>query len=211
MATYDELTTALGDLDYEAVPRLVAELAASASPEEARLALAACQAGMDVVGSRYESGEYFVADLMLAGDLMGEAAAALKPLLAGEGAEPLGRLVICTVKGDIHDIGKNIVKSLLEAEGIECIDLGTDAAPEAVVDCVRQSGATVVALSGVLTLAIGPMKETVDALAAAGLGDVKVIIGGAPVTADYCAHVGADAWSINAPEGVRICRQWLAG
>jgi methanogenic corrinoid protein MtbC1 len=210
MATFEDLTRALADLDYEAVPALAAELLAG-GPESAREALAACQAGMDVVGQRYETGEYFVADLMLAGDLMAEAAALIKPLLAGDAGASIGKLVICTVKGDIHDIGKNIVKALLEAEGIEVFDLGTDVAPAAIVDCVRQTGAAVVALSGVLTLAIGPMKETVEALSEAGLGDTKVIIGGAPVTADYCRHVGADAWSINAPEGVRVCRGWLAG
>ena len=210
MATFEELTRALGDLDYEAVPALAAALVAG-GVEDAKKALEACQAGMDIVGQRYETGEYFVADLMLAGELMSEAAAIIKPLIAGEAAEAIGRVVLCTVKGDIHDIGKNIVKSLLEAEGIEVFDLGTDVAPAAVVDCVRETGAAVVALSGVLTLAIAPMKETVEALAEAGLSSTKVIIGGAPVTEDYCRHVGADAWSINAPEGVRMCRAWLVG
>jgi len=208
MATYDDLTKAMGDLDGDAVPGLLAELATG--PEAAQQALAACQAGMDLVGERYETGEYFVADLMYAGDLMGEAAAFLKPLLAGAGAEPIGKVVIGTVKGDIHDIGKNIVKALLEAAGAEVFDLGVDVAPEAFVACAAQTGAAAVALSGVLTLAIEPMKATVEAVRAAGL-DAKVIIGGAPVTPDYVTYIGADAGTINAAEGVRIIRGWLAG
>jgi methanogenic corrinoid protein MtbC1 len=207
MATYDDLRQAMGDLDGDAVSALVAELAVGA--ESAEAALAACQAGMDLVGERYETGEYFVADLMYAGELMGEAAAALKPLVAGGGAEPIGRVVLGTVKGDIHDIGKNIVKALLEAAGAEVIDLGVDVAPEAFAACAAESGAAAVALSGVLTLAIEPMKATVEAVRAAGL-PAKVIIGGAPVTPDYVAYVGADAGTINAAEGVRIVRGWLA-
>jgi methanogenic corrinoid protein MtbC1 len=208
MASFAELTQAFAELDYAAIGGLIQELVQA--PADASQALEACQAGMDRIGDKYETGEYFVADLILAGDMMAEAADQLKPWLAGSADANIGKLVICTVKGDIHDIGKNIVKALLEASGIECLDLGVDAAPQAIVDCVQQSGARIVALSGVLTLAIDSMKATVDALQAAGLSDVKVLLGGAPVTADYCTYVGADAWSINAPEGVRICRSWLA-
>ncbi|MCL2151040.1 MAG: cobalamin-dependent protein [Coriobacteriia bacterium] len=207
MVDLDRLTQAMGDLDEDTVMSILGDL--EAGGESAAAALAACQAGMDVIGQRYESGEYFVADLIYAGDLMTDAAARLKPLLAGAGGASTGKLVLCTVKGDIHDIGKNILKALLEAEGVEVIDLGTDVSAEAVVAALQESGAKVLAMSGVLTFAVNAMKETVAALAAAGLSDVKVIVGGAAITADYCELIGADAWSLNAAEGAGICRQWL--
>jgi methylmalonyl-CoA mutase cobalamin-binding domain/chain len=200
---------AMANVDEDAVMAELEQVIAADGAAAAE-ALAACQAGMDIIGQRYESGEYFVADLIYAGDIMTDAAALLKPLLAGTEAESLGKLVLCTVKGDIHDIGKNIVKALLEASGIEVIDLGVDVSAERVVAAVVESGATVVALSAVLTIAVESMRQTVEALGAAGLGDVKVIIGGALVTADYCKLIGADAWTINAAEGAGICRAWLS-
>ncbi|MCL1802624.1 MAG: cobalamin-dependent protein [Eubacteriaceae bacterium] len=207
----EELKMAIGDLDEDKVQALLEELSESGA-QTAAAALSACQEGMEIVGAKYESGEYFVADLIFAGDLMSDAAAVIKPLLAGEAQEPIGKMAICTVKGDIHDIGKNIVKALLEASGIEAIDLGVDVSPDSIVESVKKSGVKVLALSGVLTLAIDTMKQTISALDAAGLrSEVKVIIGGAAVTAEYCAYVGADAWSLSAAEGINICRNWLKG
>jgi methanogenic corrinoid protein MtbC1 len=211
MISFEELKNAMGDLDEDMVSKLLDELVKSGGAE-ADKALAACQEGMDIVGSRFEEGEYFVADLIFAGDLMNQAAVVLKPLLAGGAGANVGKMVFCTVKGDIHDIGKNIVKALLEAAGIEVIDLGVDVAPETIVSAVKENGVSVLALSGVLTLAIDTMKDTVEALKASGLRDgVKILIGGAPVTADYCKLVGADDWSLSATNGVSICRKWLAG
>jgi len=199
----------MGDLEEDKVNSILADLVESGG-QEAAAALAACQEGMDIVGNRFERGEYFVADLIYAGELMTQAAAALKPLLAEESGATVGKIVFCTVKGDIHDIGKNIVKALLEAAGIEVIDLGVDVAPANITAAVKDNGVSVLALSGVLTLAIDSMKATVEALAAAGLRErVKVLVGGAPVTADYCRLIGADAWSRSAAEGVSICRDWL--
>ena len=210
MIDLEALKTAVGDLDDESVSALLAEVV-QAGGEGAAEALIACQEGMDIVGEKYESGEYFVADLIFAGDLMSEAAGTLKQFLAADGAEALGKVIICTVKGDIHDIGKNIVKALLEAAGIECIDLGVDASAEAILEACKANQGQVIALSGVLTLAIDSMKETVEAFTAAGVRDyVKFLIGGAPVTADYCKLVGADAWALSAAEGVGIVRGWLA-
>ena len=210
MISFDELKSAIGDLDEDVVTQLLDEIE-TASGEGAAQALAACQEGMEIVGSRFETGEYYVADLIFAGELMSQAANVLKPFLAGVAGEKVGKMVLCTVKNDIHDIGKNIVKSLLEAGGIEVLDLGVDVTPETIISAIKENGINVLALSGVLTLAIDSMKETVEALEADGLRDkVKVIIGGAPVTADYCRIVGADAWSINAAESVTICRGWLA-
>jgi methanogenic corrinoid protein MtbC1 len=141
---------------------------------------------------------------------MSKAANALKPYLSRDSGKTVGKLLLCTVEGDIHDIGKNILRSLLEASGIEVIDLGVDVAPNAIIDAVKEHNISVLAMSGVLILAIDSMKATVDALKEAGLRDkVKVIIGGASVTADFCKIVEADAWSVNATEGVSICRKWL--
>ena len=209
MIDLNNLVTAVGDLDDDAVTKILEEFAATGG-EGVDSVLSACQDGMNIVGKRFESGEYYVADLIFAGEIMSGAAAALKPFLADSLSGKSGKMVLCTVKDDIHDIGKNIVKSLLEADGIEVIDLGVDVAPAAIVDAVRENEVKVLALSGVLTLAIDSMKDTVSALTEAGTRDqVKVLIGGAPVTADFCRVVGADAWSLNAAEGVRICRQWL--
>jgi methanogenic corrinoid protein MtbC1 len=210
MISLDDLKNAMGSLDGDEVVRLLGELTKSGGLDAGK-ALAACQEGMNIVGGKFETGEYFVADLIYAGDIMGDAAATLKPLLAGESAARLGKMVLATVKGDIHDIGKNIVKAILEAGGIEVIDLGVDVAPGTIVEAVKKNGAKIVGLSGVLTLAIDSMKETVEAFKVEGLRDkVKIIIGGNPVNENYCALVGADAWTLNAAEGAGICRKWLA-
>ena len=208
MIHYENLKLALGDLDEEAV---MAELdRITADPElDAQAAVAACQEGLTIVGERFESGEYFVGDLIFSGDLMSDAFAKLKPFMSGDVGGPRGKLVLCTVKDDLHDIGKNIVRCMLEAAGFEVLDLGIDVAPETIVDALKESGAKILGLSGVLTLAIESMRKTVEALKAAGIRDeIKVIIGGAPVTAEYCALVGADAWSVNAAETVSVCRGW---
>lgn len=120
-------------------------------------------------------------------------------------------MILCTVEGDLHDIGKNIVKSMMEAGGFEVLDLGIDVSPVAIVKAVKENDIKIIGLSGVLTLAIDSMKATVDALKTEGMRDgVKVIVGGAPVTAEYCKTVGADAWSLNVAEGVNICRKWVS-
>jgi methanogenic corrinoid protein MtbC1 len=209
MSNLDELKTAMGNLEEDEVTRLLDGIVKSGSGVDG--ALAACQAGMNIVGEKYASGEYFVADLIYAGELMAGVVAVLKPLIKSEDSAAGGKMVLCTVKGDIHDIGKNIVKALIEAAGIQVIDLGIDVSPQAIVEAIAKHGARILGLSGVLTLAIDSMKDTVDALKAAGCrNDVKVIIGGAPVTADYCKLIGADAWTLSAAEAVDICKKWLA-
>lgn len=209
MSNLDELKTAMGNLEEDEVARLLDGIVKFGSGVDG--ALAACQAGMNIVGEKYASGEYFVADLIYAGELMAGAVAVLKPLVTSDGSAAGGKMVLCTVKGDIHDIGKNIVKALIEAAGIQVIDLGIDAQPQAIVEAIAEHNAQILGLSGVLTLAIDSMKDTVDALKSAGFRDkVKVIIGGAPVTADYCKLIGADAWTLSAAEAVRICKEWLA-
>ena len=209
MAIYDQIKAAMGELDEDEVLKLVKEALASG---DAGKALTACQEGLSVVGDRFEAKEYYVSDLIYAGDIMGEAVAILKPALAsGAGSSSVGKVVLCTVKGDLHDIGKNIVKSVLEASNFEVIDLGIDISAEEIVAAAKKEGAKIIALSGVLTLAIEAMKETVEAFKKEGMRDqVKIIIGGAPVTAEVSEFVGSDAWSLVPQEGVKICLEWAA-
>jgi corrinoid protein of di/trimethylamine methyltransferase len=166
---------------------------------------------MDEVGRRFECEDYFVPELLLAARAMKAALALIRPLLAASGAEPAGRVVIGTVKGDLHDIGKNIVAAMLEGAGFEVADLGADVAPQAFVDAVRATGAKVVCLSALLTVTMPAMRTTVDALAAAGLrGCVKVMVGGAPVTQRYADEIGADGYGENAAVAVAVARRLVA-
>jgi len=170
----------------------------------------ACQKGMDTVGKLFEEGEYFVGDLIYAGELMTDAVEVLKPYLAGTASSgSKTRMILCTVKDDLHDIGKNIVRSMLEANGFDVLDLGIDCPAEKVVETAKAEGIKIVALSGVLTLALDSMKATVEAIRAAGL-ECKVIIGGAPVSADACKNIGADEWAHSPQKTVSTCKAWAA-
>ena len=205
MIDFESLATAMGELDEDTVKEL---LEAVDSADAANRAMEACQAGMDTVGKLFEEGEYFVGDLIYAGELMTDAVEVLKPYLtAGESSGTRTKMILCTVKDDLHDIGKNIVRSMLEAAGFEVLDLGIDCPAEKVVNAARTEGIKIVALSGVLTLALDSMKATVDALKAAGL-DVKVLIGGAPVSAESCKYIGADAWAHSPQKTVETCKAW---
>ncbi len=210
MIDFEKLRTAMGELDSDIVMALLEKLMAEGG-EGADRAMVACQEGMKIVGDLFETGEYFVADLIFAGELMTQAMDLIKPAIAAGGGGNIGKMILCTVKGDIHDIGKNIVKAMMEAGGIEVIDLGIDVAPVTIVNAAKEHRIKVIGLSGVLTLALDSMKDTVDEFRKAGMReDVKIIMGGAPVTADYCKSVGADAWSQNAADSVNVCRNWLS-
>jgi len=162
---------------------------------------------MDEVGRRYEAEEYFVPELLLAARAMKAALEPLRPLLAAAGAEPAGRVVIGTVKGDLHDIGKNLVASMLEGGGFEVLDLGADVSPEKFIEAVKSSGANIVCLSALLTVTMPAMKKTIEALDEAGVrSQVKVFIGGAPVTAQYATEIGADGYSETASGAVALAR-----
>jgi corrinoid protein of di/trimethylamine methyltransferase len=165
---------------------------------------------MDEVGKRFECEEYFVPELLLAARAMKGSLELLRPLLAAQGAEPAGRVVIGTVKGDLHDIGKNLVASMLEGGGFEVIDLGTDVSPEKFVDAVKQRNANVVCLSALLTVTMPSMKTTIEALSNSGVRDrVKVLVGGAPVTQQYATEIGADGYGENANVAVHLTRKLL--
>lgn len=166
---------------------------------------------MDEVGRLFEAQEYFVPELLLAGRAMKAALEYLRPLLAASGAKPFGKVVIGTVKGDLHDIGKNLVAAMLEGAGFEVTDLGTDVSPEKFVDAVKTKGANIVCLSALLTVTMPAMKTTVEALRTAGVRDkVKVMIGGAPVTDQYAREIGADSYSENASAAVASARKLAA-
>ncbi|NLM46072.1 MAG: cobalamin-binding protein [Firmicutes bacterium] len=205
------LTTAVGELDEEKVlADLKAFVAGNPSEEEAQQVVAACQAGMAIVGELFEKGEYFVGDLIFAGELLTNAIDILKPVLGGTSTATVGSIVLGTVAGDLHDIGKNIFKSMAEAAGFVVYDLGIDQPAANFVAKVQEVKPDIVGMSGVLTLALEAMKDTVDALKAAGLRDsVKIIIGGNPVTKEACEQIGADAFTTNAAEGVKICQSWV--
>jgi methanogenic corrinoid protein MtbC1 len=211
MADLKKITELIGNLEEEEVLDILNEFVASnPSEEDAQKVVSACQEGMAVVGELFESGEYFVGDLIFAGELLSEAIDALKPVIGSGSSAKIGKIVIGTVHGDLHDIGKNIFKSMSEAAGFEVIDLGIDQPVGAFIDKVKEVSPEIVGLSGVLTLALEAMKDTVDGLSEAGLRDsVKVIIGGNPVTKEACEHIGADAFTTNAAEGVKICQRWV--
>lgn len=174
-------------------------------------ALEACQEGMKIVGDRFEEGEYFVGDLIYAGEILTEATNIIKPALTGDGQEKFGKMILCTVKNDLHDIGKNIVRAMLEAGGFDVVDLGIDVDPQTIVDTAKNEGIKIIALSGVLTLAVDSMKDTIEAFKAAGMrNDVKIIVGGAPVTETVCASVGADEWALSPQKTVSVCQAWAS-
>ena len=178
MIDYEELAEAMGDLDEDTVKELLETVMADGG-SGAQQAMDACQKGMDIVGSRFESGEYFVGDLIYAGELMTDAVSILKDaLVTGDGGGTKTKMILCTVKDDLHDIGKNIVRSMLEAAGFEVLDLGIDVPASEIVKAAKENSIKIVALSGVLTLAIDSMKATVEAFKADGMDDVKIIIGG---------------------------------
>lgn len=155
--------------------------------------------GMMVIGEKFKRDEVYVPEVLISARAMNMGVNVLKPYLTQEGVEPVGKAVICTVKGDLHDIGKNLVKMMLEGVGIECIDLGTDVSSEQVVEAVKESGAQIVALSSLLTTTMEYHKNVVDALKDAELRDsVKVMVGGAPVSEDFAKQVGADGYTPDA-------------
>ena len=163
---------------------------------------------MDEVGRRYEEEEYFVPELLLSARAMKGSLELLRPLLAERGAKPTGTVAIGTVKGDLHDIGKNLVASLLEGGGFEVIDLGADVPPEKFIEAIREKGAQIVCLSALLTVTMPSMKTTIEALKQAGLRDqVKVLVGGAPVTQQYANDIGADGYGESASNAVALARR----
>jgi corrinoid protein of di/trimethylamine methyltransferase len=163
---------------------------------------------MDEVGKRFECNEYFVPELLIAARAMKTALELITPYLAEAGSEPAGRVVIGTVQGDLHDIGKNLVASMLEGGGFKVVDLGVDVSPEKFVEAAQEKDGTIVALSALLTTTMTMMKKVIEALQKAGIrSKTKVMIGGAPITQQYADEIGADGYSDNASTAVALARK----
>lgn len=206
---FEKLTVAMGELDEDAVNELLEQVMADGGSDAGK-AMEACQKGMETVGKLFEEGEYFVGDLIYAGEIMTEAVEILKDALAAKTDDgPKTKMILCTVKDDLHDIGKNIVRAMLEANGFDVLDLGIDVPASKVVETAKAENINIVALSGVLTLAIDSMKDTVEALRKEVPG-CKVIIGGAPVSEEACRMVGADDWAHSPQKTVNTCKAWAA-
>ncbi|MFZ5809723.1 MAG: cobalamin B12-binding domain-containing protein [Chloroflexota bacterium] len=173
------------------------------------IVLDACRHAMEVIGKRFESGDCFIPELILAGEMLRQISDVIKPRLQKEAAQKkIGKVVIGTVEGDIHDIAKDIVAFMLDVNGFEVTDLGVDVPPAKFVEATKQTGAKVVALSGFLTLAYDPMKATIDALKEAGLKDVKVMIGGGQIDEQIRQFTGADGWGRDAMAAVKMANEW---
>ena len=167
--------------------------------------------GMSVIGGKFKNNEVFVPEVLMAARALNKGTELLKYKLIEEGVEPIGKAVICTVKGDMHDIGKNLVKMMLEGAGFEVFDLGADVPESVIVDAVKEHNPQIVCLSALLTTTMSNISVTIEALKAAGLRDgVKVMIGGAPVTQSYCDEVGADAYTEDAATAAEVARKFVA-
>ncbi|MBI2918430.1 MAG: cobalamin B12-binding domain-containing protein [Chloroflexi bacterium] len=204
----EDLATALADLQEEAAVRIVRERLDGG--ENPLSILADARRGMETVGRRFASCEYFLPDLVYSGEILKQVSEMVRPRISqGLKTERLGKVVMGTVEGDIHDIGKDIVTFMLDVNGFEVFDIGVDAPPDKFVDKIRETGATVVGMSGLLTLAFDSMKATVDAIAEAGLRDqVRIMIGGPQVDEQVRKYAGADAYGQDAMAGVALARQW---
>jgi 5-methyltetrahydrofolate--homocysteine methyltransferase len=165
---------------------------------------------MDKVGQLFEEGEYFVPEMLVAARAMKAGLEILKPLLVDSGVDPVGKVVLGTVKGDLHDIGKNLVAMMLEGAGFEMVDLGADVSPDQFVAAVRD-GVDVVGLSALLTTTMPAMENTIRAIEESGLRDrVKIIVGGAPVTAEYARQIGADGYAADASQAATLVRELIS-
>ena len=167
--------------------------------------------GMDVVGEKFKNGEVYIPEVLVAARAMNQGASLLKPLLAEAGAVAAGKVCIGTVQGDLHDIGKNLVKMMMEGKGLEVVDLGTDVSPETFVKTAIEENCQVICCSALLTTTMGVMGDVVKAAVAAGVRDkIKIMIGGAPVSEEFCREIGADCYAIDAASAadvaVELCK-----
>ncbi len=178
--------------------------------ESAKRVMDVMIAGMQVVGDRFQKKEFFIPEVLLAARAMTSATGLLKPILAASGAEPRGKVVIGTVLGDLHDIGKNVVGMMLEGNGFEVINLGRDVAPEKFIEAAKETGAEVIGLSSLITTSMPQMRRTIELLEANGLkGCVSVMVGGAPVTQEFANSIGADGYADDATGAVQKVKELL--
>lgn len=205
----DDLKAAVLNRDYDGVKN-AARAAMEANVDPLRAITKGMSRAMAVVGERFQAGEYFLPELVVAGDVMKEGMKIINPYLKGESREKGEKVIIATVEGDLHDIGKSIVITLLRARGFDVVDLGVDVPAEQFVHAVKEHEPVIVGLSALLTLTMPKMGGVTAALEEAGLRDeVKVIIGGTSVTPEFAESIGADFSTTNAAEGVEKCLEWV--
>jgi len=204
-----ELVNAIADMREEEALKLVKQMVKGDS--EPMAILDAAREAMAIVGQRFDEGTYFLPELIMAGEMMSQITGIVKPELAKlPEIKRYGKVVIGTVEGDIHDIGKNIVTFMLDVNGFDVLDLGVNVSPQKFVEAIRDSQPQVVGLSGFLTLAFDAMKETVEAIKTAGLRDeVKIMIGGGQVSEEIRKYAGADAYGKDAMAGVSLAQKWV--
>ncbi|MFW9829854.1 MAG: B12-binding domain-containing protein [Candidatus Thorarchaeota archaeon] len=212
MGSKEDLMEAIIDLDEDKAYNLVQKLIGDGlNPSEV---IEILRKGVEIVGDKFNNKEYFLSELVMAGEIFSQSTKILEPYMkkVTKTSDNLETIVIGTVKGDVHDIGKNIFVTLLKSAGYNVIDLGVDISPNKFVEKVKETGAKVVAYSGLLTVALESMNATTKALESAGLRqDLKIIIGGLPVDELWMKEAGADAFTDNAFEGVKIVNKWLRG
>lgn len=206
----EDLVSTLADLKEEHAMKIVKDRLSAG--EDPLAILGDARKGMEIVGQRFASSEYFIPDLVYSGEILKSVTELVKPKLTGVAeSKKLGKIVFGTVAGDIHDIGKDIVVFMLDVSGFEVYDLGVDVPAQKFVDKIKDSGAPIVGLSGFLTLAFDSMKQTIEAIQAAGLRDkVRVMIGGGQITEEVTKYTGADAYGKDAMAGVTLAKKWAA-
>ncbi len=208
-ATDNKLATALVELEEDKVSALVSEQLAAGMPPLA--ILEQMRQGMNEIGERYATGAYFLTELIMAAEIFSKVMKEIEPRLTGEAGGQVGDVVFATVKGDVHDIGKNVVVAMLRGADFRVHDLGVDVPPERIIETLKQTNARLLGLSALLTTSFDSMKTTVEAVRRAGLRDqVKIMIGGGPVDERVRAFVGADAYGRDAQQAVSLARQFVA-
>jgi methylmalonyl-CoA mutase cobalamin-binding domain/chain len=197
-------------LDESATRQLVKSmLDAGVNPVEI---MEECRKGMLAIGERFERGEFFLSEMIMAAEIFKQVTEQIKPYFSGSASEARGKVVIGTVEGDIHDIGKNIFTALLEVEGFEVVDIGVDAPPERFIEAIREHSPDIVGMSCLLSTSIEAMKNTVDAITEAGLRDkTRIIVGGGRLERHAAEYIKPDAYTDNAAQGVKMCIEFLRG
>jgi 5-methyltetrahydrofolate--homocysteine methyltransferase len=214
MSEYNEIFKEISELVQRGKARDISnsvQKALDAGAAPADILEKALMDGMNIIGGKFKRNEVFVPEVLVAAKAMNKGTETLKPHLASAGVQPVGKAIICTVKGDLHDIGKNLVKMMIEGKGIEVEDLGIDCDTQVVVDKVKETDAKVLCLSALLTTTMAVQKEVIDALKDAGVREkVKVMVGGAPVTQGFADEIGADAYTPDAATAAEVCRAFYA-
>ncbi len=206
---FENIAQAIGRLDPAENTKILLNSAVSQGVNASDIVEKGIRRGLEIVGQKYEAGEYFLSELLYAGSLVADLSEILKPALKNQRIQMRGVIALGTVKGDIHDIGKNVFRMLADSAGFEVHDLGVDVDPSVFVDEIERSGPQVLGLSALLTTTLPEMKNTIDSVRAAGVRDkLRILLGGNAVKKEFGSEIGADATALDAVEGLGICRRW---